>query len=154
MLDSLMFDKFLSSLFVVVVVFVSAKASICSHIFDGVVMHEIVKGGVFEFIGLGRTKKRTVSCEFRQDWFGFVVMYKTRVPHVNVMKNVLWEGTKLCAIFRGKIVFSRASGSFKVGRVLYREYRRMSWGPDRFIIDAVEPHSYVFLILTPREHGW
>ena len=31
--------------------FVRAKASVCTHISDVVVMYEVVKGGVFTFIG-------------------------------------------------------------------------------------------------------
>ena len=42
-----------------------------------------------------------VLCESHQDWFEFVVMYKTRIPHANVMKNFGWEGIQLCAIFVG-----------------------------------------------------
>ena len=36
-------------------------------------------------------------------------MYNTRVPHINVMKKLLWEGIQLCEIFVGFL--------FLVGRV-------------------------------------
>ena len=46
-LDRLMFDHLLFSAFVVTVGCVGSKASVCLLIFDDVVMHEVVKGGVF-----------------------------------------------------------------------------------------------------------
>ena len=44
----------------------SAKASVRPRIFDDVVIHEVVKGDVFEFIGRGRTKNWMVLCESHQ----------------------------------------------------------------------------------------
>ena len=74
--------------FAVIFVFVRAKASVCPPILDTLVMHEVVKGGMFYSIGIGLMKNWIVLCESRQDWFEFVVMYKTCMPHVNVMKKV------------------------------------------------------------------
>ena len=51
MLDGIMFDHFLFSPFSITVGFVRAKVSVRPHIFDGVVILEVVRGGVFEFIG-------------------------------------------------------------------------------------------------------
>ena len=51
-----MFDHSLSSPFSIMVGFVSDKASVHPRISDDVVMHVVVKGGVFEFIGCGHTK--------------------------------------------------------------------------------------------------
>ena len=57
-----------------------------------------------------------------QYWSEFVVMYKTLISHVNVMKKVQWEGIKLCAIFGGtRILFrqledSRVGGWCRVGK--------------------------------------
>ena len=65
-----------------------AKASVRPHIFDDVVIHEVVKGDVFEFIGLGRRNNWMVLCESHQEWFYFAVMYMTRMTLANVKKNV------------------------------------------------------------------
>ena len=78
---------------------VRAEASVIPLILDDVVMHVVVKGGVFEFIGLGRKKNWIVLCELRQDWFDFVAMYKTLMTDENAMKKVQWEGIELCEIF-------------------------------------------------------
>ena len=43
--------------------------SVHQRIFDDVVLHEVVKEDVFEFIGLGHTKKWMVLCELHQDLF-------------------------------------------------------------------------------------
>ena len=50
-LDGLVFDNSFFSPFLVTVGFVRAKVSVLPHISDDVVMHEVVKWGVFEFIG-------------------------------------------------------------------------------------------------------
>ena len=55
-LDGLMFDNLLFSPFAVMVGSLRDKAYGIPHIFDDVVMHEVVKGGVFNFIGLGHKK--------------------------------------------------------------------------------------------------
>ena len=68
-LDGIMFDKFFFSPFVIRVAFVMAKASVHPNMIDNVIMHEVVKGDVFEFIGIGSTKNWVVLCESRQDWF-------------------------------------------------------------------------------------
>ena len=68
-LDGLIFDHLLFYPFLVTVGFVRAKASVRPHIIDGALMHKVVKGGVFEFIGLGRTNNCIVFCELHQDWF-------------------------------------------------------------------------------------
>ena len=49
MLDGIMFDNSLFWPFVYG--FVRSKASVRPNIFDVVLLHEVVKGGVFEFIG-------------------------------------------------------------------------------------------------------
>ena len=97
-LYGIMFDHVSSLLLTVTVGCVRAKASVCPHISDDVVMHVVVKGEVFEFIRLRRTKNSIVLCESRQDWFEFVVMYKTRMPHANFLKKLQWEGIQLCEI--------------------------------------------------------
>ena len=91
---------------------VRAKESVRPHILDDVVMHVLVEGGAFEIIGGGFKKKYIVMCESLQYWFKFVVIYKNQMPHANVMKNVLWEGIKLCAIFGGTRFFRQANGIF------------------------------------------
>ena len=60
-LDGLMFDHSLFSLFVDV--FVRAKAYFLPHIFGVVVMHEVVKRGVFDFIVKRLTKNLMVLYE-------------------------------------------------------------------------------------------
>ena len=98
-LDGLMFDIFFCSLFLVTVGFVRTKVYVRPHIFDDVVMHEVVKGGIFKFIGRICTNNCMVFCELHQDWFYFFSVYKTRMSNENVVKKFLWEVTQLCAIF-------------------------------------------------------
>ena len=112
-----MFDHLIFSPFAVMFVCVRANVYVCQHISDDVVMHVLFKGEVLYFIGIGRKKNCILLCESRQDWFDFVVMYKTRMPHANVMKKVRWEGIELCPFFGGKILFIRSSGIFDGGRV-------------------------------------
>ena len=80
-------------------------------------------------------------------------MYKTRMPHTNVLKKVQWERIELCVIFGITRLFSRASVSFKGGWVVYHDEGRTSWGMDCFIPDAVERCTYGFFRLDPRGHG-
>ena len=101
MLYGLMFDHLSFSPFSVTVWCVRSKASVRPHVSNDVVMHVAVKGGVFEFIGLVHTKNYILLCESCQKWFEFVTMYKTRMPHANVINKVWWEGIELCKIFRG-----------------------------------------------------
>ena len=95
-----------------------AKAYLRPRISDDVVMYEVFKGYVFYFIGLGHTNNWIVLCESLQDWFEFVVMYKTRITHANVTNKVRWEGIELCESFGGTRLFSWASGILKGGRVV------------------------------------
>ena len=48
---------------------VRAKASVCSHIFYVIIIREVVKEDVFEFIGRRHTKKWMGLCDSHQDWF-------------------------------------------------------------------------------------
>ena len=66
-LYELMFDNYFFYLFAATVVLVRDKASVCPHIFDEAIIHEVVKGDVFEFIGRGLTKNCMVLCESHQD---------------------------------------------------------------------------------------
>ena len=61
-LDGMMFDIVIYLPFAVTVVCVSSKAFVHPQISYDVVIHSVVKGGVFEFIGRGRTKNRIVFC--------------------------------------------------------------------------------------------
>ena len=62
-----MFDNFFFNPFTVR--FFRFNASVFTRISDVFVMHEVVKGHVFEFIGRGQTKNWMVLCELHQDWF-------------------------------------------------------------------------------------
>ena len=55
MLDRFMFDHLLLSPSLVMVRFVRAKAYVCPYVFDGVVMHKLVKRDIFLFVIIGRT---------------------------------------------------------------------------------------------------
>ena len=59
-------------------------------------MHVVFKGDLFEIIGCRYTKNWMVLCELHQEWFQFVTIYKTCMPHVNVMDKLQWEGIQLC----------------------------------------------------------
>ena len=120
-LDGIMFDNSLFFPFPATVGFVRAKAYVRPCIFDDVIMHEVFKGGVFQFIGVGRTKYGIVLCESPQDWFEVVVIYKTLMTHANFIKKVQWEGIEQCEIFGGTRLFSPQSGVFQGGWVMLRE---------------------------------
>ena len=114
-LDGLMFDHVRSSPVLVMELCVRVKASVCPRISDDVVMHVVVKGGVFEFIGLVVTKNGVVLCVSIQDYFDFFAMYKTRMPYSNIMKKFRWEVIKLCEILEEQDLLVRKLGSFRVG---------------------------------------
>ena len=75
------------------------NASVRPLIFDVVVMRVVVKGDVFEFIGHRLTNNWMVFYESHQDWFYFVAMYTTHMPHINVMKKLRWERIQMCELF-------------------------------------------------------
>ena len=60
---------FLFSPFLVTVGFVRSTESVRPRISDDVVIHVLVKGDIFYFIGCGRTENWIVLCESHQDWF-------------------------------------------------------------------------------------
>ena len=64
-----MLDKSLFSPFLVKVVFLRAKAYFLPRIFDDVLIHKVVKGGVFYLIGHTCTKNWMVLHELNQYWF-------------------------------------------------------------------------------------
>ena len=110
MLDGIMVDCVRSIPSMVTVGCVRSKASVRPYVSYEVIMHVIVKGSVFYFIFHGHTKNGVVLCESHQYWFEFGSMYKTQMPHVNVMKKFRWEVIKLCAFLYK--TFSWAGGSF------------------------------------------
>ena len=83
-----MFDNFFFSPFSVTVGFVRAKEFVRPHISDDVLTNEVVKGDVFEFVGLGHKRNWILLCDSQYDWFYFVVMYKIHMPHANDTKKV------------------------------------------------------------------
>ena len=109
-LDGLMFDHVRSFPLAVTVVCVRAKASVRPCIPYNVIMFVVVEGNVFEFIVRRRTNNGVVLYELIQNWFEFVAMYNTQIPHENVMKKVRWEGIKLCAILGGTRTFIQENG--------------------------------------------
>ena len=66
-LDGIMFDHFLFYPFVDRIM--RDKESVCPCIFYVLVMHVLVKGDVFVFIGRRHTNNWMVLCESHQDWF-------------------------------------------------------------------------------------
>ena len=90
-------------------------------------------------------------CESRQDWFGFIVMYKSKIPCVNVMNKIQWEGIKQCVIFGRTSIFIWSSESFQYCQAVTHLYGGTSWSLDSFIPDAVDPFNHGFFGLTP--HG-
>ena len=63
-LDGIMFDNFFFSPFLEVIVRV--KAYVLPQIFDVVLMHVVVKGGVFQFIGCRHMNNWMALCELHQ----------------------------------------------------------------------------------------
>ena len=68
-LYGLMFDYLLFSHFLVTFGFSRANSPVLPRIFDDIIMHEVFKGDVFYFVGIGHTKNYIVLCELRQDWY-------------------------------------------------------------------------------------
>ena len=69
-----MFDCVKSIQFVIIVVCVRVKASVCKCVYEDIVMHVIFKWDVFEVKGCVHRKKGVVFCELRQDRFEFVMV--------------------------------------------------------------------------------
>ena len=65
-LDGLMFGCVSSFPFAVTVGYVRAKAYVCPRIMNDIVMYVVVKGGVSDIIGHGRTKNGIVLYESHQ----------------------------------------------------------------------------------------
>ena len=68
-LDGIMFEHVIFYPLAATFGCVRAKPSVRRRILDDILMHAVVKGDVFYFIGLGRTKNGIVLCESRQYWF-------------------------------------------------------------------------------------
>ena len=68
-LDGLMFDHLSFYQSLVTVICVRPKASFCPHILNDVIIHVVVKGDIFEFIGLGGTDNGILLCELHQNLF-------------------------------------------------------------------------------------
>ena len=83
-----MFDCVRSIPFLVIVGCVRSKNSVRPCLYDEVVMHVISEGGVFEFLFRGCTNNCVVLYELRQYRFEFILMYKTQITCVNVIKKV------------------------------------------------------------------
>ena len=77
--DGLMYDYMRLPPFTVTVGCVRANAYFLPHISDDIVMHILIKGGAFEFIGIGCRKNSIVLCESRKEWFAFFVIYKSHM---------------------------------------------------------------------------
>ena len=58
-------------------------------------MRMVSKREVLEFIIPGGMKKLIILRELRQDFIGFLVMHKTEIPLVNVVKDFQREGIKM-----------------------------------------------------------
>ena len=87
-LDGIMFDLLRFPPFTVTIGCVRAKASVLSRISNDFAMHEVVKWGAFEFIGLERTKNWIVLFELLKYWFECIVMYKICMTYSNVINKV------------------------------------------------------------------
>ena len=113
-LDGIMFDYFFLSPFMVTVGCVRAKAFVRPHILDDVTMHEVVKGGVFYFIGMFMHK---VTYGVLWVALGLVwVCCNVQDPNYTCQcyEEVPMRGNWTVWIFWTRI-FSRLSGSFKGG---------------------------------------
>ena len=102
--------------------------------------------------GRGYTKNWMMFCEFHQDWFQFVAMYKTHMPHINIMKKFQWEEMQLCEIFLGTFCCWEI-GSFQGGWVGWWYSMRTGGCPGScislFLIHKSHYFMY-FFILDPH----
>ena len=90
-------------------------------------MSRVVKPEVLEFIIPCGTNNWIILRELGQDVFELFMMQNTGITPVNVAKDVRRKGIKIRSNFWRTECFSRASGNFKVGRVLALEEGRPSW---------------------------
>ena len=119
-LDGIMFEIFFISPFVYG--FMMAFAYVRPWLFDVVIMSVVVKGGVFEFIGRGGMENWMLMCESHQYWFYLVAIYKTLIPHINVMNNLQWEEIQRCVISVGDFLWGKWNlQGWAVGVAWWRE---------------------------------
>ena len=92
--------------------------SVHQRIFDDVVLHEVVKEDLFEFIGIGHTNKLMVLCELNQDFFLVRFGVQDLRAICQCYKGVLIGGdpTEL-KLWRNKMS-SKVSGRLKGGWVV------------------------------------
>ena len=149
--DGIIFDNVKSIPDGVTFISVRSKASVLPRIYDVIVIHLIVEGGVFKFVWLGHTNNCIVICEFRKDWFECIVMYLSQIPCLNFMNKIWQEGIKQCDNFGQTIIFITSSGSFQYGQSVMLEDVGTSLRRNPFIPDVVESFCHEFIGLTP--HG-
>ena len=114
----LMFDNLIFSPFVVR--FVRSKVPVLPRISDVVVMHEVVKGGICDFIIHICTKNWMVLCELHQSWFFFGIVQDLHSICQCYEEVPMGIDPTVCNFLRNN-VFSCTSGSFKGGWVVYYE---------------------------------
>ena len=103
--------------------------SVLPNTSDGVIMHELVKGDVFEFIGIGHKKNWIVFCKLSKDWFEFVAMYKTFIPHVHVAKKVNGREPKCVQFLEEQEFLARRMENSRLGgRCTVRKGRVLGTG--------------------------
>ena len=74
---------------------VRVQASVLPYVTDIFVIFREVEWEVLEFIIPGGKNKWILLNESRQYFIGFLVMHKTEITHVNVVKDVRREGIKM-----------------------------------------------------------
>ena len=73
--------------------------SCVGYVTDVCVIHRVVEQELIQFIIPSGTKMWILLHDLCQHLLKLVVMYKTKIPRVDVMKGVQREGIKLCEIF-------------------------------------------------------
>ena len=75
------------------------EASVRTHVTDVLIMRRLVEREVLEFIISCGTQNWILLGELLQDFLEFFVMHKTKIPLINVVKDVRREGIKLSTKF-------------------------------------------------------
>ena len=128
---------------------VKNMTSVHPLIFDLLVMY-IQKRDVCQVSFARGTENWTSFCNSRQDWFHFLLMFKAQMPHIDVMKNILWQKNEQCIVFGCMSTLIRDSGSLKCNQVVPQEDGGTSWCLDSFFTDVLQPFICGFLGLIPH----
>ena len=89
------------------------KAFIHPWVFYVVVIHDVCEVMCSVYM-----ENRTAICEFFQDWFDFLLVFKSQIPQINVMKNILQGKIDQFFSLVCTIIHPQASTGLQCGQVV------------------------------------